>query len=808
MGQPQPDPARSAIRDAQFWVEVETAFNAVLDAGEAARTTALATHCPAGGALRDEVEALLTAHAQAGDFILPETTSALARSGVPWEPHDLHVESRIGAFRLVERIAEGGMGAVYRAERVEGEFTQAVAVKLMAARMHGAEGFRRFRAERQILASLQHPHIVSLLDGGVTESGHPYIAMEYVKGIPITDYCRQHRLPLLARLGLFAQVVSAVSFAHRHLVVHRDLKPGNVLVTAEGTVKVLDFGVAKLLEPRDPGAQATGALGAMLTPDYASPEQVNGAPVTTACDVYALGVMLYELLAGQRPYSTAGKPMDELLALVLLRDPPKPSALANPDLPYPARRLKGDLDAIILHAMAKDPERRYASAEELGEELRRFLQGVPVSARGRNLGYRLSRFAGRHRVALTGAVLLLVSLLVGLFTTIRQARISERERQRAERQFRDTRALANILLFQIHDLIRGLPGATKARETLVATALEYLERLSAERGADRGLAREVAAAYERIADIQGNLIGAGSLGQESAARDSLLKALAIREELRRAAPDNPQDRVALAVVQNHLARTAKNAYQWAEARRWAESSLRELAPVAESGEREALDAQAVAYQHLSSACVGLNLDCGMKAELSALSLRRQLVARHPDDVALLALLASLLRSHGTHLAEGGAGAAQLREAEARLRESITLQEQVVALDPGNFPRAQDLELGHWFLGTVLVKQGKAEEAVREQRRAVAFMRRAVLLDPANFNLPMLLIGAESDLAASLAAAGRLDEAVQVQTAAVRRLEAVAAAKPDVAGLAAYLGARRADLARILKAAAARRPVTS
>jgi non-specific serine/threonine protein kinase/serine/threonine-protein kinase len=787
----------------EFWNQVEAAFSAVLDAGEAARTAALETYCGGRSALRIEVETLLEAHARAGEFIAPGK-GPLA----PPEEQDADLHTQVGAFRLLERIAEGGMGAVYRAERVTSDFTQKVAVKLIASTMYGADTLRRFRVERQILASLQHPNIVSLLDGGVTPEGRPYIAMEFVEGVPITHYCRQHTLTLEARLRLFQKLCQAVSFAHRHLVVHRDLKPANVLVTTDGTVKVLDFGVAKLLEPEARSAQATGMLFGPLTPDYASPEQIRGERITTACDVYALGVMLFELLSGRRPYDTAGKRIDQMMQLVLHATPTRPSAAPAGGVPYPPGALRGDLDAIVLRATDKDPERRYASVEDLAEEIQRHLDGRPVIARPPSIRYLAGKAIARHRRLFAVASVLLVLLLTALGGALWQARIAARQRERAERQARETRALANTLLFQIHDLISALPGATKARESLVATALQYLERLSAERGADRGLAREVAAAYERIADIQGNFIGTGSLGQESAARESLLKALAIREELRRADPENANDRVARAVVQNHLARTAKNAYQWAEARRWAEGSLRELEPVARGGEREALDAQSVAYQHLASACYGLDLDCGAGAELSALSLRRQLVAQHPDDVQLLAPLASLLRTHGTRLADGEPDPGQLQEAEANLRESITLQEQLVARDPGNFPWAQDLELGHWFLGSVLVKRGQVEEGVREQRRAVAFMERAVELDPANFNLPMLLIGAQSDLAASLEAAGLWEEAVRVQTAAVRRLEAVAASKPDAAFLSTYLAARRNDLVRIQKAAAAKRRVTS
>ena len=340
-------------RTHDYWDRVEEVFAAALAAEDSARTAVLDTRCATRADLRAEVEALLAAHARAGEFITPHT---LVGPGLPSSGDGgLGPGTRIGAFRLLERIAHGGMGDVYRAERVEGEFTQQVAIKMIGARLHGAETVRRFRAERQILASLQHPHIVTLIDGGLTADAQPYIVMEYIDGLPVTEFCRQRSSSLESRLRLFQQICSAVGFAHRHLVVHRDLKPGNVFVTSNGVVKVLDFGVAKLLEPHDATAAATISLLGPMTPNYASPEQVRGLPVTTACDVYALGVMLYELLSSARPYETAGRTVDEIVSIVVEREPPRPSAAPHAGLPYDPRRLRGDLDAIALKAMAKDP---------------------------------------------------------------------------------------------------------------------------------------------------------------------------------------------------------------------------------------------------------------------------------------------------------------------------------------------------------------------------------------------------------------------------------------------------------------------
>jgi len=520
----QPHQRRAAVRlpgpaEAPFWREVEEAFSAVLEAGEAARTAALAAHCGEGGAVRDEVEALLAAHTRAGEFITPATAGPFA-AGDADEPA---VPSRIGCFRLLERIGEGGMGAVYRAERVEGDFSQQVAVKLIAARMYGADTLRRFRAERQILATLQHPHIVALLDGGVTASGHPYIAMEYIEGLPITEYCRRRRLSLPARLALFRQLCGAVGFAHRHLVVHRDLKPANVLVTAEGMVKVLDFGVAKLLGTSAPAAEATGALLGPLTPDFASPEQLQGGPVTTASDVYGLGVMLYELLAGERPYRTAGRPMDELIAVVLQREPPRPSAAAGDAVPYDARRLRGDLDAIVGKAMAKDPDRRYPSAEELAVDVQRHLDGQPVGACPPSLRYLLAKTVARHRTAFAVAAVLCGLLVAALGAALWQARVAARERERALRRFSEVRQLTGAMIFDLHDEIAPLAGSTAARRTVIARGLRFLEALQRDADNDPALRVELARAYMRISNVLGNNSDA-NLGDRAGARDAARRA--------------------------------------------------------------------------------------------------------------------------------------------------------------------------------------------------------------------------------------------------------------------------------------------
>ena len=431
------------------------------------------------------------------------------------------------------------MGTVYKAVRDDDAFPKTVAIKLVRSGRGSDYIEQRFRQERRILARLQHPNIATVLDGGTTGDGQPYLVMEHVEGQPITEFCAAQALGTRARLALFRTVCSAVHYAHQNLVVHRDIKPANVLVDGQGVPKLLDFGIAKLLASGvDPDVAPTATMLPMMTPEYASPEQVKGQAVTTASDVYSLGVLLYELLAGRRPYEVETESLEAIVQAVCGTDPRAPSdSIDEPTSKSPrpfrtpplASELRGDLDTIVLKALRKEPERRYPSAHELSEDLRRHLDGLPVAARADSIGYRAGKFARRHRTAVAAAVLVSASLVGGIVATIRQARIAEANRSRAERRFADVRKLANSFLFDVHDEIRELPGSTRARQRLVATAQEYLDSLARE-AQDTGLQRELAAAYERLGDVQGGALNA-NLGDMPGALESYRKAAAIHESL-------------------------------------------------------------------------------------------------------------------------------------------------------------------------------------------------------------------------------------------------------------------------------------
>jgi tetratricopeptide (TPR) repeat protein len=513
------------------WVEIKQIVSTCLQLDLAQRQSRMAELCGGNTELLLEVQGLLRSHDEMGDFL----------AGPAWalDGDEPLTGRQIGPYRLCEPIAEGGMGTVYRAVRLS-DFEKQVAIKLVKRGMDTDFILKRFRHERQMLAGLDHPNIARLLDGGATEDGRPYLVMEYIDGAPITEYVQAHGLSIRERLELFRTVCSAVQFAHQSLIVHRDLKPGNILVTAEGVPKLLDFGIAKLLEP---DADITMTSVRLMTPECASPEQVRGLPITTASDIYSLGVLLYHLLTDERPYQFTTRTSEEIARVVCDNEPKKPSLI---------RPLPEDLDTIVLKAMHKEPGRRYASAEQLSEDVRRYLEGLPVSARRDTFGYRAGKFVGRHKTATVAAALIALSLLGGMAATLWEAHLARTERARAEQRFNDVRKLANSLIFEIHDSIRNLPAATATRKLLLERALQYLDSLAKESSGDSSLQRELATAYQRIGLLQGSSFDS-NLGDSEAALTSFRKAIANWEAVAKANPDNVIDQLEVAYGHRILA---------------------------------------------------------------------------------------------------------------------------------------------------------------------------------------------------------------------------------------------------------------
>ncbi len=421
------------------WDQLKKLFRAAIEHEPAQRAAYLDQACAGDSALREEIESLLASHDHAESFI---ETPAFAHGVVTMAetlPEQI-AGQRIGSYQLVREIGHGGMGTVYLAERAD-EYQKLVAIKVVKRGMDTDDIVRRFRHERQILASLEHPNIARLIDGGTTADGLPFLVMEFVEGVPVNDYCDHHRLTTNERLQLFRAVCAGVEHAHQKLVVHRDLKPSNILVTPEGAPKLLDFGIAKVLNPElsAPMMEQTRTDLRVLTPDYASPEQVRGEKLTTASDVYSLGIVLYELLTGHRPYRSANTPPHELARVICEQEPTKPSTAINhvevvtrgdtgrqtitpqsvsnardtqPD--KLRRRLSGDLDNIVLMALRKEPHRRYATAAHFAADIGRHLDGLPVAARKDTLYYRIGKFAVRRKAGIAAALIVMLALVIGM----------------------------------------------------------------------------------------------------------------------------------------------------------------------------------------------------------------------------------------------------------------------------------------------------------------------------------------------------------------------------------------------------------
>lgn len=506
-----------------YWLRVEEIFHQALEQPASGRSSFIHESCAGDRELELEVTEILNGY-EAQDRLASSTTPASVEN------------QRFGAFEIVRKIGEGGMGAVYLARRHE-DFEQRAAIKLLQgtpAAMALMAG--RFREERQILAGLDHPNIARLLDGGVAPSGQPYLVMDYVEGVRLDQYCESQQLSLRQRLQLFRKLCAAVQFAHQRLVIHRDLKPGNILVNEQGEPKLLDFGIAKVLAAPGGSPQQTLTMGAdvLLTPQYASPEQIKGQPCGVPSDIYSLGVILYELLARTGPYSSTASTPAELIAAVVTQDAPRPSALAPEPLRAP---LRGDLDGIVMKALAKQPGDRYGSVEQLSEDVQRYLEGLPVTAVEGTRLYIARKFVRRHRVAVAAAALVLLSLIAGLAGTLWQARAANRERALAEQRFSDARKLADYLLFPLYDSVQALPGSLPVRADMASQSLLYLDRLASAKSNDRALRLDLAEGYLRLGTILEAPVGSGdSLGDTSKALEVDRKAVALLEPLDQESP--------------------------------------------------------------------------------------------------------------------------------------------------------------------------------------------------------------------------------------------------------------------------------
>jgi eukaryotic-like serine/threonine-protein kinase len=722
-----------AERMTTFWEEVRALFQDAAALPEGARAELLESARPE---VREEVQSLLAAHDEPAPF-LEKSVWELIDS----QQGQLLAGMSIGPYRVVRQIGEGGMGTVLLAVRAQGEFAQRVAIKLV----RGGEALvQRFRQERQILAALEHPNIARLFDGGTTADGLPYLVMEYVEGTRIDEYSRA--LSADGKLRLFLQLCDAVQYAHRSLIIHRDIKPANVLVTTDGVPKLLDFGIAKL------ASRTEETSTRVMTPDYASPEQLQGRAVTTATDVFSLGVLLFELLTGNKPFNAARLPNTE---------PPRGS-------------LRGDLEAIVMTAMEVDPARRYATVDKLADDIRRYLGGHPIAARRATVGYRTAKFVRRNLLAVAAGVAIVTVTVIAFAATLHQKSI-------AERRFDEVRSLARAVVFELHDAIAALPGSTAARELLVRRALVYLDNLAAESGDNTPLEMELAGAYLKIGDVQG-LPYRANLGDTAGALASYRKALRVAGPVTDREPENLAARELLAHAHDRAGMVEQRLMRWAVAmeehetarairaalprtprrdlaiaENWtaigdcryvgaphepkprmrgtaeeaylaALATLEAMQPAPEL-EREKLRELGRAHQRLGGYYTGggRNLPLSVRHHDAALRALSRRAALDPADAVARRNYADqfVMKATAQNQMKDGAGAL------ASASRGLAMFQELAAADPQNVEAQHDLAFAYGEQAIALGNLGRREDAFASFDKAIAIREKLIAADPNN-----------------------------------------------------------------------------
>jgi serine/threonine protein kinase/tetratricopeptide (TPR) repeat protein len=683
------------------WQQLKVVFFGAIEREDASeRVQYLDATCGDDIDLRQRVQSLLDQPPDEFDSLADEVSLTMP---------DANAGRRLGAYELTRELGRGGMGAVWLARRADEQFEKVVAIKLLKRGTDTDEVLRRFHTERQILARLEHPNIARLLDGGVTDDDLPYFVMEYVEGVPVTDFCRERALTLEERLRLFLKICGAVQFAHQNLIVHRDLKPANILVTVEGEPKLLDFGIAKLLEADESTLFVTMTEHQRLTPAYASPEQVRGEPITTVSDVYSLGTLLYEILSGQNAhkFSVPHPPPTELFRVVVQEEPVRPSSVVTDGTI--ARRLRGDLDNIILKALRKEPARRYSGVGSFTVDLQRYLENKPVTARKDTAWYRASKFARRNKLGMAAAVLVLLSLIGGIVMTRQQAR-------QTRRQFQQTRRLAHSVIFDYHDAIARLPGSTAVRRQLVTDSLSYLDGLEKEGVRDHSLALEIALAYVKVGDVQGEPYAA-NLGDTAGALASYQKAIAMLSGLASTAPADAEVQRDFSLASLKLALLHQRRGAWDEA---------------------------LAVQRKGTAVI------------------ERLVASSNPTAANRALLADSYLSEGKALYQGARSPSVEAERAglARFEQALAVREELVAADPANHELKRKLAAVHsymgyalWAIGDLTGDRSNYDAALENFEKSYAMTRTVAVTEPTDTPTQRSVSAALADLAEKKALLG-------------------------------------------------------
>jgi len=696
----------------EVWAQIETLFMEATELPASRRESFVASRCGDDSRIRDEVLSLLGFC----DGETPELLAAIAAGAATFIKNDSLTGVALGPYRIERELGRGGMAVVYLASRTDGQFQKRVAIKLIKRGMDSAAVIERLRRERSILAQLDHPNIGRLLDGGTTPDGLPYIIMEYVEGLPIDRYCAERGFSVEQRCALMAKVFDAVSYAHRKLVVHRDLKPSNILVTADGTPKLLDFGLAKILDADADGGLTSTERGYPLTPNYASPEQIRGQDLSTATDIYSLGVILYELLTGQvpHPHPTSGRAGWE--KAVCESEIARPSSLGK-------KQLQGDLDTILQKALRKEPDRRYASVDQFAADVRRYLEYRPILARADSFWYRARKFIRRRRYPMLAASVAVASLLMGVVIAFTQARKAEAARRRAEEQLALMVNLSNRSLSDVHAMMERLPGATAARRELIRTSLDFLEQLSKDGSANPALRLAMAKAYLKLGDLLRNQDAdeKGAMRSYRAAsalldsvpegmggRDRLLDWLDLQMKTASLLRTSPE---ATALLNRALAVTAK----------W---------PRPQMADREIARSHAGLYLHLARAHTG-DYGAALNYATQYLDAIAALVKEHPGDRELQYDLSIADTAKGWALKYLG----DLDSTAEYYLATIRIREQLVKDHPDDAVYREVLMLAYEHYadlmgGTFTTGLGKWDQAKIYYKKAQPFAE-AAMRDPTN-----------------------------------------------------------------------------
>jgi tetratricopeptide (TPR) repeat protein len=772
-------------KDPQSWDRVKKVLDLVLDAAPDARRGVVTAACAGDSTLQGEVESLLSYADRTGklDDCLRETVRD-AIGSVAQAP------ARIGPYRVERELGSGGMGNVYLGVRDDDQLPARVALKVIQTA--GSEALlERFYRERRILAGLIHPYIVRLLDAGKLENGQPYFVMEYVEGRPIHQYTALHRETVLE---LFLKVCAGVQFAHQNLVIHRDLKPGNILVTESGDPRLLDFGIAKLLAAETwASEETTQPWERMLTPSSASPEQASGEAVTIASDVYSLGVLLYRLLTGVSPYAGAKDFAGDPARVIREYEPPPASTVANL-----GRRergmLRGDLDNILKKALEKDSRRRYPTVHEFAADIERYQKGLPVEARPASFSYRAVKFVRRNRLAVTAAALLCLTIAAGVVASSLYARRAHLEQVHAQRELAALRKLTQSFLFEFDDAIQNLAGASQARELVVRRAVEYLDKVASESGDDPVLLNDLADAYTHIANIAGGFREARrATNSLRSAVENGLKALAIR---RRLLALNPGDEKLRANLQDCIWKTAAQYSALGDLQRALELHQERLSMCERGAHKDSMDERFRLGTSLTSVGaierqLGHN-DRALAYHRRGLAVREGLLAADPASTRAR-------RAVGiSHEYLGYTLSAQQNHTAAadEHRKALAQFEPLAQADRNNADLRRMVGVAQENLCESLARSGAAQEALGHCQAAIAAYRNMAEADPKNIQAEEDLAGAESTFSLALDLSDSPREALEWQRQARRLFDSALARDPDSLDLAQENAESLMELAKL------------